>query len=121
MAKQFESVNLPADMFVASRSPVVKWIGLANGESGEPFISPGTADKTVQVKGTFGSGGNVIIEGSLDGVDYFQLKDELGNNLSFSSTDGETVMQNVVYLRPRVTAGDGTTAIDVWLLGNSPI
>jgi len=120
MAKQYVTDN-PADEHVSSKRPWVKWLSLANGEAGVPFISPGTADKTVQVTGTFGSGGNVIMEGSIDGgVIYFQLKDPLGNNLSFSLADGETISQNVIHIRPRVTAGDGSTAINVYILGNSP-
>ena len=121
MAKQFVTDN-PPNEHIASKKPWVKWLALANGEAGVPFISPGTADKTVQVAGTFGSGGNVIMEGSIDGgTKYFQLKDPLGNNLSFSLTGGDTITENVIHIRPRVTAGDGATAIDVYLLGNSPI
>ncbi len=80
------------------------------------------SDKTVHVKGTFGVGGNVIIEGSNDGSTYITLTDPLGVDLN--TITAETVvaiLENPLYIRPRVTAGDGTTDIDVILVGRATL
>ncbi len=45
-----------------------RWLGLANGDSGSPMELPAFADKSVQVTGIFGAGGELSIEGSNDGA-----------------------------------------------------
>ena len=95
---------------------VVEWAALANGDDGAPAELVNFADRTVQVAGTFGAGGSVTIEGSLDGVTYAALTDPQGNALTFTSARLETISEVVRYIRPRVTAGDGTTALTVRIL-----
>jgi predicted acyltransferase (DUF342 family) len=90
---------------------IYAWSPLAAGDDGAPVGSTGTGDRTVQVLGTFGAGGTVVIEGSLNGSDWSVLRDPTGALLSFSSAGLKAVMENVVSLRPRVTAGDGSTLI----------
>jgi hypothetical protein len=77
---------------------------------------PGSADRSVQVTGTFGTGGSVRIEGSNDGTNYAVLTDPQGNALDITTAKIETVMELTRYLRPRITAGDGTTSLTVSLL-----
>jgi hypothetical protein len=43
---------------------------------------PGFADRAIQVGGTFGAGGTVVIEGSIDGTNYVTLTDPQGNAIS---------------------------------------
>jgi hypothetical protein len=95
---------------------VHSWAALANGDDGAPIQLPFLSDRSVQVSGTFGVGGNVRIEGSLDGVNYAVLTDPQGNNLDLSSAKIESVMEVVQFIRPRVTAGDGTTSVNVTIL-----
>lgn len=87
--------------------------GLDAGAAIEQF---GEADRSVQITGTFGVGGTVVIEGSNDGVNYHTLKDHLGVALSITAAGLYSVDQIVRYLRPRITAGDGTTALTVTAL-----
>jgi hypothetical protein len=87
------------------------WSGLLNGDDGAPAGSSYSGDRTVQVFGTFGTGGTVIVEGSLDGTNWFQLRDPTGTLISFTAAGGKAVMENAPYIRPRVTGGDGTTAL----------
>lgn len=47
----------------------------------------------------------IILEGSLDGVTYFQLTDPQGNAISATADKLEQVEELVFYIRPRVTAG----------------
>lgn len=74
------------------------------------------SDRSVQVVGTLGVGGSVRIEGSLDGTNYGVLTDPQGNALDIASLKVETIMELVRYIRPRITAGDGTTSLSVFIL-----
>ncbi len=87
--------------------------GLDVGAVMEQF---GEADRSVQVVGTFGVGGTVLIEGSNDGTNFSTLKDHLGVALSITTSGILSVDQIVRYLRPRVTAGDGTTSLTITVL-----
>lgn len=80
---------------------------------GQPIEHSRYADRSVTVTGTFGAGGSVRIEGSLDGTNYFPLTDPQGNALDITSAKIEAITEAVRYLRPRVTAGDGTTSLTV--------
>lgn len=96
---------------------LVKWLALANGAAGEPITDSAYGDRTVQVTGTFGSGGTVVIQGSNDGQNWKTLVDPQGNALSFTSTGLELILECPRYTRPNVTAGDGTTSINVYIHG----
>lgn len=93
------------------------WTDLANGQTGDSSSLSGFADKTVQVSGTFGVGGSVTIQGSNDGANWNTLTDPLGNDLIFTAAEIAVIAQNPLHVRPIVTAGDGTTAIDVVVIG----
>jgi hypothetical protein len=92
---------------------VYTWSPMALGDTGAPIGSTGSGDRTVQVQGTFGAGGTVVVEGSLDGSNWYTLRDPTGSLLSFSAAGLKTVLENVVTLRPRVSGGDGSTAVTV--------
>lgn len=91
----------------------LSWSALANGDTGLPATWPHYNDRTVQVGGTFGVGGSCKIEGSNDGVNYFTLNDPQGNDLVFTAAGMKVIAECPLHTRPSVTAGDGTTAIDV--------
>ncbi len=92
---------------------IIQWPALANGEVGNSLPLAQYPDRSVQVSGTFGSGGVVTIEGSNDGVNFSTLTDPQGNPLSFSSSKIEAVTEMVAYIRPSVLSGDGTTSLNV--------
>jgi hypothetical protein len=95
---------------------VITWSGLLNGDSGEPIEMPGSADRSIQFTGTFSSGGTIQIEGSNDGTNYVVLTDPQGNNISKTAAGLEMVSELTRYIRPRVTAGDGSTSLVASLL-----
>lgn len=101
------SVEAPSELIV------VKWAAMANGDTGSAFTFGTHADRSVQVTGTMGAGGSVAIQGSLDGTNWFTLKDPFGGALTFSAAGGAQVTELVLRIRPIVTAGDVTTSIDV--------
>lgn len=90
---------------------------LAEGDTGLPSVEPQHSDRAIQIEGTPGSGFAMVIEGSLDDVNYHTLTDPQGNDLSFTGVGSiNQILQNVSRVRPRCTAGDGTTAVVVTLL-----
>lgn len=105
------------------RAHVIEWTGLTQAtlDTGNPVEMPGSSDRSVQVTGTFGAGGSVRLEGSnkeaptVD-ADYAVLTDPQGNALDVTSAKIEQVMELTRWIRPRVTAGDGTTSLTVRLL-----
>ncbi len=71
------------------------------------------ADRTVQVTGTFGAAGNLRVQGSNDLAIYAALTDPQGNDLNIAAAKIEQIMEIALLMRPLVTAGDGTTDLDV--------
>lgn len=75
------------------------------------------SDKTVHVYGTFGSGGSCTIQGSNkpteDGTTMVTLHKTDLSALTFTSAGCFTILENPLWLRAIVTAGDGTTALIV--------
>jgi hypothetical protein len=94
---------------------VREWSALRLGDDGARELIPAIGDRSIQVSGTFGVGGSVRLEGSLDDVTYAPLTDPQGNPLDFVQGKIETIMELVPYLRPIVTAGDGATNLKVTL------
>jgi hypothetical protein len=95
---------------------VATWPGMQNGDDGQPIELANFADRSVQVVGNFGTGGNLRIEGSLNGTDYAPLTDPQGNNLDINAAKIEAITELVRWIRPVVTAGDGSTSLTVTML-----
>lgn len=83
--------------------------------SADVLFGPEFSTKEVQVFGTFGAGGTLLIEGSLDGgTTWVTLNDVQGNALSFATPGRiEKIQETTARLRARVSAGDGTTSLTV--------
>ncbi|ESZ31247.1 hypothetical protein [Mesorhizobium sp. L2C067A000] len=93
-----------------------KWLAIPNGNQGNAVSLNTFQDRTVQVFGTFGAAGSVTIQGSNDGgTTWATLTDPLGNALTFTAAGMKPIGMLSHQTRPSVTAGDGTTAISVWL------
>ena len=74
------------------------------------------SDRSVQVTGTFGSGGNVKIQGSNEGTTWAILTDPQGNDLDIAAAKIEQITEITRYIRPFISAGDGATDLDVTIL-----
>ena len=109
------AVRTPAQTYIGSENLLYQVTGLLNGDSSLSIQDTASGDRTVQVTGTFGVGGTVIVEGSLDPAqtptNWYQLKDPGGTLISFTAAGLKAVLENVPHIRFRVTAGDGTTDI----------
>lgn len=71
------------------------------------------SEMTVNVRGTFGAGGAVVLEDDDGNV----LRDAQGGNLSFTTKGTKVVLEKPKNLRPHITGGDGTTDLDVEITG----
>lgn len=110
------TANLEPDSDILVRRVLWETLTTTN-DNGAAISMASFADRSVQVLGTFGAGGTIVLEGSNDGgTTYVTLKDPLGNNLSFTAAGLKMVGDLAYHVRPRVTAGDGTTDLDVYLL-----
>lgn len=99
-----------------------QWGPMANGDVGLPENLFAYSNLTVQVKGTFGVGGSVSIEGSNDGgTTWVTLFDNRGAGaaLTFTAAGLRSVNDRPLQMRPNVTAGDGTTALTIIINGSS--
>jgi hypothetical protein len=94
---------------------VITWANLTNAgsDSGQPVQRPALVDRSVQVTGTFGTGGTVVFEGSNDGVNYSTLSNLQGNAISITAAGLTQVTEASAWMRPRITGGDGTTSLTV--------
>lgn len=91
---------------------LVYWTPMANGDLGSPYQYNDVAfEKMIQVDGTFGSGGTLVFEGSIDGTNWTTLKDNTGTALSVTTLFIRNVFDAPLYFRPRVSGGDGTTSL----------
>lgn len=98
-------------------SVLATWSGLLNGDDGAGVEVCRFPSACIAVSGTFGAGGSVTMEGSLDGgVSWFALKDIANAAIAVTSAGG-IVLQSTspLRIRPRCTAGDGTTSLVVRL------
>lgn len=95
---------------------LVSWTGLLNGDDGTPVEMGDYADFTAQFQGTPGAGLSVNLEGSVDSTNYVVLTDPQGNVITKTSVGViELCEEGPRMVRPRVTAGDGTTSLTVTL------
>lgn len=98
-------------------SATYKWEALANGDTGEALEQP-FPSLCMQVLGTFGTGGSVKLQGSNDGgTTWADLNDLDGTAIAVTAAGMVQVRERPLAVRPNVTAGDGTTALDVHIHG----
>lgn len=95
---------------------LVVWSGLLNTDDGSPLDFVDWADRCVQITGTFGVGGTVVLEGSNDGTNWATMTDYANVALSFTAPAVKQITEQPRFMRPRVTAGDGTTSLAVSIL-----
>jgi hypothetical protein len=91
---------------------------MANNDTGTPIEVPGFADRSVQVIGTHSAASSLNIQGSNDGTNWATLTDPQGNDLEIVAADKqiEQILELTRYIRPTVTGGDGSTALQAIIL-----
>jgi hypothetical protein len=105
---------------------LIKWETLGNGEWGSPIKVEEFSDATVHIAGTFGASGSITIYGSNiaadlsvepaeSGATWVAVKDTDNAAVTETALALETIINAPMYLAPKVTAGDETTDLDVYI------
>jgi hypothetical protein len=110
------TVNLGSASTPRKRSSTITWSALNGTDTGALVPGHGFNDKSVHVFGTFG-GGTVTFKGGnvQDASNTIALKDFSGTSITFTSAGINSVRDNVAYVHPVVTGGDGSTNLTVVL------
>lgn len=117
----------------------VSWSGLLNGDVGAPLAASEWPDRTVQVAAiapssgvasVLGAGFSISMEGSNDYIPSLEdggnpanagtwtiLTDQNGAAMTYSAIALKQMTEAPLWVRPHVTAGDGTTNVAVVLSG----
>lgn len=88
---------------------------MAGSDVGEAYEIYGYNDRTIQVAGTFDSG-TIVLQGTVDATNYQTLRDPSSTAISFTAAGLKGVLEAVHKVRPSVSGGGGSCAIDVTLL-----
>lgn len=99
-----------------SNAITATWTPAANGETSDEVAGSNFIGAALQVYGTFGAGGTILLEGSNDGVVYATLDDFNGDPVSITAASIVYLSQTPVFVRMRVSAGDVTTSLTAILL-----
>lgn len=96
---------------------IVSWASISTlNDTGIAVEMSGSSVRSIQFTGTFGVGGTIILQGSNDGTNYATLTDPQGNAISKTAAGIEQIEEVTRYIRPLVSAGDGTTSLTATLL-----
>lgn len=88
------------------------WANVPQAQPGVPCLyASGYRSAFFQATGTFGTGGSVQLEGSNDGVNFYKLSAAALTAPGVFAPLGPA--ERPKYIRPNVTAGDGTTSITI--------
>src|SRR5262245_41323339 len=106
----------------ANGSLLIKWPGLLNGGDGTPVEVPCYGERNFGVYGTCGASCSCQPEGSNEDCRspvYAQLTGPSGTGnalIALTAVGVKAVVESPLLIRPRVTAGDGTTNLTAALI-----
>lgn len=113
-----------ATLSVDNSLTAITWSGLLNGDDGTWVSAAEFADRSIHFYGTFGAGGTVVLQGSNEdtptAANAVTLADPQGTAISKTGTAIEQVLELTRWIRPAVTAGDGTTSLTATLFIRRP-
>lgn len=98
-------------------SGIVEWAGLVAGDDGAVLLvnNRSMVLSAAQAFGAFG--GNVSLQGSLDGVNWVTLRDTRGNLCDFAAATLVEISSAARFVRPIAAAGVGATTLRLALGG----
>jgi len=102
----------PTKVETGANCTIHTWTLTTADHTGEAVELPMASDRTIQFTDTSSSWGSASasLDGSLDGVTYFILTDPQGNAITKTDDALEAVLENVRYIRPRLsTVGTGAS------------
>lgn len=114
MAVKAKTVAVPTNVM----TDLITWAALTQAglDTGEPINVEGARSLTAYLAngGTLGLAGAVTWEGSHDGVNFFVMTTEIGVPAALNQVALMTpnmLKERPRFVRPRCTAGDGTTSL----------
>lgn len=110
------TINHTITPTATQKACVASWTTMLNGDTGSALDQSQYTDKSVQVSGTFGAGGNARLLGSNDGVNWCTLTDPQGAALDITVASIKFVAEATRYIKPQITAGTGDTNLTITIL-----
>lgn len=92
---------------------IYQWGPAASGDTFVPVGRGDLVDRSIQVEGTFGAGGQISLQGSNDGVNYHTLHDPFNNQIIITSTSIVQVTEVTAWMKPLLNGGDGSTSLTI--------
>lgn len=94
-----------------------EWTGLLANDDGAWVMLGAYSDKSIHLYGTLG-GATVNIQGSNEDTpaNAVNLTDPTQTLIAFTAPGLKQVLENPLFIRPKVTGGDGTTNITMRLV-----
>lgn len=97
----------------------ITWTLLDQDDSGAVVRVPPCVGLTAQLLGTLGTGGEITMQGSMDGTNWGSLTDGAGNAVVLGAIGAMSLIaERPLYIRPDVTGGDGDTSLTLVLAGH---
>jgi len=113
------AVATPTIVALDGGTKLVTWANMANGDTGAPVYLPEFGDRSVQLDGTLGVGGQCAMQGSNQAPTttptVFGAVTDPGLTAIVLNAIGaiETILDPTVWVRPNINGGDGTTLLTV--------
>ena len=99
-----------------------RWV-LAANEDGDPLSHVGAADRTVHIFGTFSGGPTITLQGSNDPTlaagSWATLHDLAGAEIVATGITIAMLAENPEFIRPILSGGDGSTAVNINILSKT--
>jgi len=92
-------------------------------KDGDPETAPALSEKSVHLEGDFG-GGTIVIQGRNDtSATFVNMVDPQGNALSFATMAVETILDNMLQIRPfmSATGASAATGVRVTIISRSTL
>jgi hypothetical protein len=102
----------------SGRTHLYQWLLTTADHTGEAGNNPGASDRTIQVYGTWG-GASLTVEGSNDGTNWATLHDPTGEELVFTTDGIAVILENPLYIRPRLSVVGAGASVNAKLLSRS--
>lgn len=111
------TVNYTANALAPLNHAFYTWTPLTTTNTDGAPVGFAGSGKTAQVTGTFGVGGTLVMQESVDGTNWVTMTDSsvTGGAVSFTATGVKDLRETAPFVRPFVSGGDGTTSLTVTL------
>lgn len=102
------NIAISTDRNTLNGAILMTWASMGDSDTGAAFAVPFAAELTAQASGTF-AGATVKLQGSNDGVNWFDLTKKGGTStFSLAAAGGGAANEVPAYIRPFTTGGSGT-------------